>query len=351
MVEKDGESLKALWIALRRLYRKAIAPKATAPAAPAVVRAVLAMKQRNDPSVSDLEPVSTSEFWSYDSDNLAQISQALPSPYIFSCLIRTLIWLAPDQRYCRKEHPILWHAFSEDLFSSWDILSTPASSLCSIGDPSIILQDLLAHLFSRVQSSMVVVELDRDHVDAAASDHAMFYKCRLCCEPQYIHTLCTLTTATIRYALSPSVISLLPAIWSFIFGFASSTTNWKNALTLTNIWVEQLHTVALLMDDFLVSQQPYRRHLVLSVREEALTFLIHAVSARCCGVRRCVAALRMAHDACSPLCRCRRSSRRSCTCCCTGSTKRTATRPTETTKTAAPPAACGRRRWSTSSAR
>jgi hypothetical protein len=275
MVEKDGESLKALWIALRRLYRKAIAPKSSTFSVPGIVRTVINLQQKGDTSVNNIDPVYENENWAHSSDNLTQASQALPSPYIFSCLIRTLTWLAPDQRYCRKEHSILWHAFSEDLFSSWDILSSVSSSLCPIGDASNILQDLLAHLFSRVQSSMMVVEMDRDHIDSSSRES--YYKCRLCCEPQYIHALCTLTTATIRYALSPSVISLLPAIWSFIFGFSSSTNNWKNALVLTNIWIQQLCTVVLMMDEFLSAGAVYRRHLVSSVREEALVFLIHAL--------------------------------------------------------------------------
>lgn len=46
MVEKDGESLKALWIALRRLYRKALAPKANAANIPMAIRALLLQRQQ-----------------------------------------------------------------------------------------------------------------------------------------------------------------------------------------------------------------------------------------------------------------------------------------------------------------
>lgn len=41
---------------------------------------------------------------------------------------RTLIWLAPDQRYCRKEHAVLWQAFSSDLAACWDLLGSTGSS-------------------------------------------------------------------------------------------------------------------------------------------------------------------------------------------------------------------------------
>jgi hypothetical protein len=289
MVEKDGEALKVLWIALRRLYRKALAPKPQAKSHPNQVRLAyrLAVNQKDTnmmnmmklghwafPAPIDDVMTTTASFATIATlnnneaiGNATLASQALPSPYIFGCLIRTLIWLAPDQRYGRKEHRILWQAFSEDLILSWKLIHhshDPNSNECFVGDISTILIELLTHYFSRVQSSLLYIE-----EDTSIQVGQVFYRCKLHHgEFLYLQTLSTLTQLTVNFALSPILIDLTSSIWSFLYimakhvsstesvttGMISNSPTWSAGKVITSQWISELITSLRILEKKAIDQ-------------------------------------------------------------------------------------------------
>lgn len=279
MVEIDGEALKALWIALRRQYRAAIAPKAHSSALPSMVKAMPAPQQL----ITQLAP---------DSNNTIKIANAIPSPYLFSCLIRTLIWLAPDLRYCRKEHPLLWRLFSDDLVNSWEAIST-ASAEHQLGDPMQLITELLTQLFARVQlSTMIIEDNNEDSSDDSSSSNFNIFddnhsssnlvsKCKLIFEPIYIDLVCKLSIMTLKQVTSPLAVTLLPQIYTAFYAFAFHTGILENANYILDRLLSLLLEVMKVESEAQSSKNVFKRQLYSGLTADAVYFLVPTMALAC----------------------------------------------------------------------
>lgn len=172
----------------------------------------------------------------------------------------------------------------DDFFAFAQPDSSSASEI-SIGDGAHLLGDLLAQLLSRVQSSMMVVESDRDSQSATGNDpfwtnvganrtedhnngatDSGSFLCKLYCELPYVQALCVLARAIILcpqpQALTPVVIALLPRVYGFLHGFAACTRVLTNAQGVISILHEALVEIVEVANAGMSCGDPYRCQVI-----------------------------------------------------------------------------------------
>eukprot|EP01034_Spumella_vulgaris_P024103 gene24103-30406_t len=131
--EKDGEALIPLWIALKKHHYK---PLLLPCSLPTNLSALISADVISTPN-------ETTYYACHDNPRVSH-------PHMLCEAIKAFIWLAPDKRYCKKEHRQLWTAFAGNLSETVRALSaTP-----SVGEA--LLEGLLSNLYARVRASMLV---------------------------------------------------------------------------------------------------------------------------------------------------------------------------------------------------
>ena len=150
-VRRDGEAIIPLWLALRRHYRLSNTPKEKFIGLPFVIKMIGKFQGM------DLSAIESRSNWAFDYlslENPTRTAQGIPSPASYQLLLKACIWMAPEVRYCPKEHEELWTGFALSLFASIDSLSNYHMS-CEylLGDVPDLLVDLLGNFLCRMKTS------------------------------------------------------------------------------------------------------------------------------------------------------------------------------------------------------
>lgn len=249
-IEKDGEAIIPLWLALRRHYRLSNTPKERFVGLP------LAVKMIGKFQGMDLSAIETRTNWAFDHlsmENPSRVSQSISSPVSYQNLLKACIWLAPDPRYCPKEHEELWTGFALNLVSSFEALANYHFS-CEylLGDVSELLTELLRVFFERVKLSSLLsflpdamrtsspsprpsVSLLDNILETASQETRKKRIVPISFNLRYLSLLTDLSSLAVRHALTQRLALVLPEIWQFLLLLLRETEDWTVLLSLSQM--------------------------------------------------------------------------------------------------------------------
>lgn len=259
-VERDGAQLIGLWRVLSRYHLHMTSPRAAHVALPNIVKNINSAAAVPD---QDLEKKS---YWAFEHEQHAKNTKSISSPYLFTCLLKAMIWIAPDQRYCVKDHAVLWARFLGLLVSAFGILSCNCAE-SAVGDVYILLPDLLHAVFTRMQASLMVAQ---SHPDKTV--HVLIHY-----SSAYLDTLYTLCTLSLRTTSSPLVSDLLPSVWSMGLALGMSNAVPANRLHACSALIAHLMDVINMIEGAHKFKTSLKKELLLGLQESAVWQLSEAM--------------------------------------------------------------------------
>lgn len=92
--ERDGEQLSNLWKTLLFYHKYMTDPKEAYACLPPVIKSA-----NIDLGINSDAEQERKSFWTFEHEDPAKICKSIPSPYLFTCLLKAMVWVAADPRY------------------------------------------------------------------------------------------------------------------------------------------------------------------------------------------------------------------------------------------------------------
>eukprot|EP01031_Cornospumella_fuschlensis_P024214 gene24214-29283_t len=325
--ERDGEALRELGSVVMEKITICLIPKGhNHPFLPPALRAIY-LPPNPTPSTPAIDhEVEARSFWGYETMGLSQGDEedgvkgmplkSAPSPYILACLVKAMLWVLPDERYCSPS-PLfvsLWKDCEKAALLSLEVIKgANATSEVLIGEAGMLTSQILSTSLQRVQLSTLAfaapspapdlvppsppapvaaavksntildlldlpVETSKTGGGAVSVGSKSNFILHVTYSPPYVELPLALLVSSLRLTSSPLLSPLAPLLWRWgVF----VGMHYKGAMeTRAGLW-ESLYShwidVCFLAEGAQRQKSAYRKEVLLGLRETALWYLAHTL--------------------------------------------------------------------------